>query len=221
MSKEHTEQLRNSQKSRMNNQIVGGDFNAALGPGIVIERLSVGPHTLKETNKRADWMMQWLMLQKFVAIHTTYRKIHQKLVKFKTLEGVEKQLDCILINRTCLKHNRDAEANDMIHMGIDHRSVMARFVISVSKQKDSTKRIHSLHGENNTDQVNENEKPEEITEVEERYSELQRRIVQKKKKLNVVENQGKSTCKEAEPKNVEDQCSKDTSKNTEKSSRGR
>ena len=83
----------------------------------------------------------------------------------------------------------------MIHMGSDHRSVMARFLISVSKQKDSTKRIHSLQGENNTDQVNENEKPEEITEVEERYSELERRIVQKP---NVVENQGKSTCKEAE-----------------------
>ena len=35
-------------------------------------------------------------------------------------------------------------------------------------------------------------------------------------KPTVVENQGKSTCKEAESKNVEDQCSKDTSKNTEK-----
>ena len=83
----------------------------------------------------------------------------------------------------------------MIHIGSDHRSVMARFLISVSKQKDSTKRIHSLQGENNTDQVNENEKPEEITEVEERYSELERRIVQKP---TVVETEGKSTCKEAE-----------------------
>ena len=33
----------------MNNQIVGGDFNAEFGPGIGVERLSVGPHTLKET----------------------------------------------------------------------------------------------------------------------------------------------------------------------------
>ena len=35
------------------------------------------------------------------------------------------------------------------------------------------------------------------------------------KKPNVVENQGKSTCKEAEKK-VDDQCPKDTSKKTEK-----
>ena len=39
-------------RSRMNIQIVGGDINAELGPGICVERLSVGPHTLKETNKR-------------------------------------------------------------------------------------------------------------------------------------------------------------------------
>ena len=114
------------------------------------------------------------MMQKFVALNTMYRKMHQKLVKCRTLEGVEKQLDCILINRTCLKHSRDAEANDMIHMGSDHRSVMARFVIPVSQQKDSTKRMH--YG-----------KAEKITEFEERYSELERRIMQKP---NVVENQG-------------------------------
>ena len=40
-----------------------------------------------------------------------------------------------------MKHSRDAEANNMIHIGSDHRSVMARFVIPVSKQKDSPKRI--------------------------------------------------------------------------------
>ena len=37
-------------------QIVGGDFNAELGPGIGVERISVGQHTLNEGNKRGDWM---------------------------------------------------------------------------------------------------------------------------------------------------------------------
>ena len=143
MSKEHTKQLRNSQKSRMNIQIVGGDINVELGPGIGVERLSVGPHTLKETNKRGDWMKQWLMLQKFVALNTMYRKIREQL-RFRTPEGVEKQLDYILINRKYLKHSRDAEANNMTHIGSDHRSVMARFVIPVSKQKDSPKRMHYM-----------------------------------------------------------------------------
>ena len=30
--------------------------------------------------------------------------------------------------------SRDAEANDMIHMGSDHTSVMAQFVITASKK---------------------------------------------------------------------------------------
>ena len=126
----------------MNIHFVGGDFNAQLGPGLGVERHSVGPHTLKESNKRGDWMKQWMMLQKFVAINTTYRKIHQKLIKVRTREGVEKQLDYILVNRKNLKHSRDAEANDMIHIGSDHRSVMEQFVIpAATKDRLSQKCI--------------------------------------------------------------------------------
>ena len=55
-------------------QIVGGDFNAELRPGIGIERFSVGMHTLNESNSRGDWLKQWLMLQKFVALNTMYKK---------------------------------------------------------------------------------------------------------------------------------------------------
>ena len=39
-------------KSKKSIQIVAGDFNADLGPGIGVERVSVGPHTLKESNRR-------------------------------------------------------------------------------------------------------------------------------------------------------------------------
>ena len=51
-------------------QIVEGDFNAKLGPGYGFERVSVGPHTLKERNGRGDWMKQWLMIQNFTALNT-------------------------------------------------------------------------------------------------------------------------------------------------------
>ena len=40
-----------------------------------------------------------------------------------TPKGVEKQLDYIMINRRYLSCSRDAEANVMIHMGSDLRSV--------------------------------------------------------------------------------------------------
>ena len=38
-------------KSKKAIQIVGGDFNAELRPGIGVERVSVGQHTLNEGNK--------------------------------------------------------------------------------------------------------------------------------------------------------------------------
>ena len=47
-------------KSKKSIQLVGGDFNAELGLGDGIERLSIGQYTLEESNKRGDWMKQWL-----------------------------------------------------------------------------------------------------------------------------------------------------------------
>ena len=78
MQKIHIERAHKSvekfAKSRKHVQIVGGNFNAEHGPGIGIERLSVGPHTLKESNRKGDWMKQWLTFQKFVAQDTNNRK---------------------------------------------------------------------------------------------------------------------------------------------------
>ena len=56
----------------------------------------------------------------------------------------EKQQDYILVNKKYYKWSRDAEANDMIHMGSDHRCVMARFVIALkSAKKTHEQRRHS------------------------------------------------------------------------------
>ena len=79
------------------------------------------------------------------ALNTMYRKIHQKLVKFRTLEGVERQLDYILVNRKYLTHSGDAEANDMIHMGSDHRSVVAPIRASCIQTERLPKK-KALHG---------------------------------------------------------------------------
>ena len=61
------EKLTKSQEK--SKQIVEGDFNAELGPGCGV---SVGPDTLKEENKRGDWMKHWLMFQNFAALNTMY-----------------------------------------------------------------------------------------------------------------------------------------------------
>ena len=96
---EHT----NSSKKSI--QIVGGDFNAELGPGYGVERVSVGPHTLNEGNKRGDWMKQWL-IQNFMALNTLYRKTPGTQTTCKSPEGTEKQIDYILIKRRHLKYGQ-------------------------------------------------------------------------------------------------------------------
>ena len=97
--------------------IIGGDFNAELGPGKGTERKSVGRYTLNEGNKRGDWLKSWLMLQDYTALNTMFKETPQKQTTFISPKGNEKQIDYILTERRHLKHVKDAEANDMIHMG--------------------------------------------------------------------------------------------------------
>ena len=54
--------------------IIGGDFNAELGPGKGAECKSVGKYTLNESNKRGDWLKSWLMLNDYSALNTMFRK---------------------------------------------------------------------------------------------------------------------------------------------------
>ena len=54
--------------------IIGGDFNAELGPGKGTECKSVGRYILNESNKRGDWLKSWLMLQDYSALNTMFRK---------------------------------------------------------------------------------------------------------------------------------------------------
>ena len=84
-------------------------------------------------------MKHWLMLQGFIALNTMYRKNPGKETTCRSRKGNEKQIDYIITKRRHLKYNNDAEANDMIHMGSDHRCVMATFMISTPKRDGHVK----------------------------------------------------------------------------------
>ena len=66
-----------SRKHMTNNKkcilIIGGDFNAELGPGKGTECKSVGKYTLNESNKRGDWLKSWLMLNDYSALNTMFK----------------------------------------------------------------------------------------------------------------------------------------------------
>ena len=84
-------------------------------------------------------MTQWLLQNSLVALNMMYRKIPQKQMTYLTPKNGEKQLDYILTDRKHYSWSKDAEANDKVHMGSDHRCVMAKFEIP----KDRGKPRHS------------------------------------------------------------------------------
>ena len=60
-------------------KIIGVDINAELGPGEGVEVSAVGHYTLN----KGEWMTQWLLENKLVALSTTYQKVPQKQVTYR------------------------------------------------------------------------------------------------------------------------------------------
>ena len=90
-------------------------------------------------------MKHWLMLQDYTALNTMYRKTPQKQTTFISPKGNDKQIDYILTKSKYLRYSKDAEANDMIHMGSDHRCVMATFTITTPGKSSRYKTIKGKH----------------------------------------------------------------------------
>ena len=126
-----------------NMKIIGGDFNAEQGPCTGVEQTSVGHYTLNKANCRGEWMAQWLLEKKPVAPYTEHKRTLKKQVAYRTPRGAEKQLDYILTDKKHYCWSRDAEANDMIHMGSDRGCGMAICDPSKNKKKDPTQRSDS------------------------------------------------------------------------------
>ena len=69
---------------------------------------------------------------------------------------------------------KDAEANDMIHMGSDHRCVMATFLINTPEKNTHVRRANKKH--ETTVYVEHKKKAKntniDVSELEERYQEI-------------------------------------------------
>ena len=153
-------------------KIIGGDFNAELGPGEGLELSAVGHYTLSKGNCRGEWMTQWLLQNKLVALNTMYKKIPQKQVTYCTSKDVGKQLDYILTDRKHYKWSRDAEASDTIHMGSDHRCVMARFEIPKEKVKSNPRKTKAPVIEQQSEK-SDDEKQQKYLDLEQRVKEAE------------------------------------------------
>ena len=72
-------------------------------------------------------MKLWLMIQKYVAPKKPYT--------FRSPSEKEKQLYHVVLDKRNRRYCTDAEANDMIHLGRDHRSVTAHGRIPCAETK--------------------------------------------------------------------------------------
>ena len=52
---------------------------------------------------------------------------------YRSPEGIEKQIDYILLKRRHLIYNEDTDVNDTIHINSDHEYDMAIFRINIKK----------------------------------------------------------------------------------------
>ena len=67
-------------------KILGGDFNAELGPSEGLELSAIGHYTLNKGNCRGERMTQWLLQSKMVALNTMFKKRPEKQVMCITLQ---------------------------------------------------------------------------------------------------------------------------------------
>ena len=159
-------------------KIIGGDFNAELGPGEGLELSAVGHYTLNKGNCRGEWMTQWLLQNKLVALNTMYKKVPRIQATCYTSKDVGRQLDYILSDKKHYKWSRDTEACDTIHMGSDHRCVAARFEIPKEKEKGKPRRTKAPPTEQNSERCDD-EKQQKYLDLEQRVKEVDSRQVTK------------------------------------------
>ena len=109
-----------------------------------------------------------------------YRKNPGKQTTYISPKGNDKPIDYIIIKRRHLKYNTDAEANDMILMGSDHRCVMATFMITNLK-KDGHREMKDKLETTKHDRRDQTEKNtgDEKPELENRYQEIIEKIYRK------------------------------------------
>ena len=130
MSTLHKKALR-----RKRTTIIAGDWNAIPGickPGD--DRKVLGNYGLGPRNCRGEWMLRWASLERFRILNTFFEKPFASVWTF-TKGGRQRQLDFICIDQSGSDLVVDACSTDAISLGIDHKTVMAEFLLDSKIQK--------------------------------------------------------------------------------------
>ena len=117
-------------------------------------------------------MTQWLLENKLVAVNTMYQKIPQKQVTYRSPKNDEKQLDYVLLDKKHITWSKDAEATDILHMGSDHRCVMAKFEITTKDAMVKSRKPKAIK-EERPNETNEDGKQQEYLDIEQEVKETE------------------------------------------------
>ena len=120
-----------------------------------------------------------------------YQKKPQKQVTYRSPKNDEKQLDYVLLDKKHKTWSRDAESTDIVHMGSDHRCVMAKFEIT-TKDAMGKPRKPKVTKEERPNETNEDEKQQEYLDIEQEVKETE------SKKEKPEDAAGEATIKSAE-----------------------
>ena len=118
------------------------------------------------------------------------------------------RLDYILTDRKHYQWSRDAEASDTIHMGSDHRCVMARFEIPKGKEKGKPRKTKAPVAEQQSEK-SDDEKQQLYLDLEQRVKEAEpgkntKSVAEEKDEAEVAAASQKAKAEEAERKTTAD-----------------
>jgi len=111
--------------------IILGDFNAKVGKGCDENWPSVaGKFSVGRTNERGERLLQ------FVLTNTLYKHKKSRLTTWVSPNGkVENQIDYIVSQKCNLKLLKNCRVYNSADVGSDHSLLMARFVMTVKKNR--------------------------------------------------------------------------------------
>ena len=118
--------------------LICGDFNAETGSREENnDRRIIGKHGLGTQNRRGEWLTQWATTQRLSITNTHFDKRPNNRATYPGPNKNPRQIDYILVDFKLWKQLRDTGSIDELDLGSDHKTVRAKFHMTINKKADT------------------------------------------------------------------------------------
>jgi exonuclease III len=108
--------------------VLGGDMNAVVGRSRPGEEPIVGPHGFGSRNARGEWLTNWAGLQDLAFTNSFFSTPDGERWSYSS-GGVQRLIDCILVDQKARDQITEANIEDTIGIGADHRTATASLIL--------------------------------------------------------------------------------------------